>query len=239
MKLKCALVMVVVALMSVSVHAEGDKGGEGKEGRRGPGGSGPGGMIEKLQKAAGDLNLSADQKTKLEAAIQSAKDDAKKIMEEGKASGDRKATMEAMREVMQELHEQVGAILTAEQKEKLRSAMGGRPGMMGGAMLERFKHALSQLNLSEEQKEKIKEIFAASHEQIEALKKDGEGEKGEKLKAIFEETREQVLAVLTPEQQAKLKEMREQRGGPGGGRGHRHGGGEEDSGAGKDKGGEK
>lgn len=64
-----------------------------------------------------------------------------------------------------------------------------------------------QLGLSAEQKAKVAEIIKAQREQMQALAPEERREKG---RAIMQETRKSINAVLTPEQQAKWKEMQPQ-----------------------------
>ena len=70
----------------------------------------------------------------------------------------------------------------------------------------------SQLNLTDDQKAKIKEILESRRSQLSALKEDtslNPEQKREKMKTIMETTDEQINQVLTPEQQQKYKEMKE------------------------------
>ena len=74
------------------------------------------------------------------------------------------------------------------------SAFAYGPGHKGGAhMVERLE---KKLELSEAQSTQLKAIFQ---------------EQGEKMKALHEETQSKMNQVLTPAQQEKLAEMKEQR----------------------------
>ncbi|WP_303761367.1 Spy/CpxP family protein refolding chaperone [Alcanivorax jadensis] len=74
------------------------------------------------------------------------------------------------------------------------SAFAYGPGHKGGEhMVERLE---KKLELSEEQSTQLKAIFQ---------------EQGEKMKALHEETQTKMNTVLTPAQQEKLAEMKEQR----------------------------
>jgi len=72
---------------------------------------------------------------------------------------------------------------------------------------ERFKAALEQLDLTPEQKEKIKAIVAQAKEKLEALKGQTV-EQGER-RQILQEARKEIVAQLTPEQKKKLREILE------------------------------
>ena len=72
------------------------------------------------------------------------------------------------------------------------------------------------LNLTDEQKEKIKAIRDDAQQQIKAMKKDSslsDEAKQQKMKVIRKDIRRQVWGVMTPEQQkqwaAEQRELRE------------------------------
>jgi len=78
--------------------------------------------------------------------------------------------------------------------------------------LARMKDALS---LSDDQVTKLKAIFEDQKAQLDPIWKDtslSKEQKREKSKPIVESTKAKVDAVLTPEQQAKLKELRKKHG---------------------------
>lgn len=102
----------------------------------------------------------------------------------------------------------------------------GPRGPRGGQMVERMAE---ELGLSAEQTAKVKAIHEAARPQMEAIRNDASlsrEQKREKSQAIQKDTEAKVDAVLTPEQQAKAKEMRaklrermKERRGPKGGEG--------------------
>lgn len=68
-----------------------------------------------------------------------------------------------------------------------------------------------KLNLTDEQRTKLKPILQDQSEQLKAVHDDtslSPDQRTAKMKAIHASFRDQVNAVLTPEQQAKLKEMK-------------------------------
>jgi len=72
-----------------------------------------------------------------------------------------------------------------------------------------------KLNLTDEQSAKLKPIFQNQAEQLKAVRDDtslSPEQKTAKKKAIHESFHEQINAVLTPEQQAKFKEMKHEGG---------------------------
>jgi len=67
------------------------------------------------------------------------------------------------------------------------------------------------LNLTDDQKAKLKPILQDQEQQVKAVNNDTsltEEQKTAKKKALHESFHEQLNAVLTPEQQAKLKQMK-------------------------------
>jgi len=74
-----------------------------------------------------------------------------------------------------------------------------------GEALERFKSALEQINLSADQKEKIKAIFTRARSKLQAVKGES-GPKGE-AREILQQARKEIIAVLDEPQRAKLKEI--------------------------------
>jgi periplasmic protein CpxP/Spy len=70
-----------------------------------------------------------------------------------------------------------------------------------------------KLNLTDDQKAKIKPVFQDQMQQMKAVREDSslsEEQRRAKMKSIHESFHDQVNAVLTPEQQAKFKEMRQE-----------------------------
>jgi Spy/CpxP family protein refolding chaperone len=97
---------------------------------------------------------------------------------------------------------------------------GGRGGFSPEAQLDRMS---KELNLTDDQKTKIKPILEDGRKQMEALRDDTASSRDDKI-AKMQEIRkgqdEKIKAVLTDEQKKKFDEMRKQ--GPGGRRGEGH-----------------
>jgi Spy/CpxP family protein refolding chaperone len=70
-----------------------------------------------------------------------------------------------------------------------------------------------KLNLSDDQKAKIKPILQDHMDQMKAVQADrslSEDQKRAKIKSIHDSFHDRINAVLTPEQQAKLKQIRQE-----------------------------
>lgn len=80
-----------------------------------------------------------------------------------------------------------------------------------GESAEQHLQMLSEkLNLTDEQKAKLKPILQDQMQQMKAVREDSslsEDQKRAKMKSIHESLHDQINAVLTPEQQAKFKQM--------------------------------
>jgi Spy/CpxP family protein refolding chaperone len=88
----------------------------------------------------------------------------------------------------------------------------GRAGQRGQA-IERLKAALEKLDLTADQKTRIDAILAETRTKLQALrgeaKTEGKDQGREEVKAIIKDARKQIAAVLTPEQKAKWKQMKD------------------------------
>jgi periplasmic protein CpxP/Spy len=83
-------------------------------------------------------------------------------------------------------------------------------------------HMSRMLNLTDDQKAKIKPILEDSTKQMQQLRQDtslSEQDRHAKMRSIKENTHTQIRQVLTPEQQAKMDEMQKQHEGMGKGKG--------------------
>jgi Spy/CpxP family protein refolding chaperone len=97
---------------------------------------------------------------------------------------------------------------------------GPHEGMRKGPRGDRLKMLAEKLGLTEDQKAKIKPIVEDEMQAGKAVRDDAslsKEAKQEKMEEIRKTHRAQIRALLTPEQQAKLDELKEEMGrGPGG-----------------------
>lgn len=105
-----------------------------------------------------------------------------------------------------------------------------RPGGPGGRMSpeERLKVMTEKLGLSAEQQEKVKAVYEKYGPQMKELMSKGRENLTEqdrsKMQELMKSQNGEINAILTPEQQEKMKELHPQ--GPGGHKGGKHGPGE-------------
>jgi Spy/CpxP family protein refolding chaperone len=139
---------------------------------------------------------------------------------------DKRARIQALN---QSMRQQFLTVLTPEQQQAMQNRINGRrgggPGGAGpggpGGRGPRGRGpggpgAFAGLGLSTDQQAKLQAIHQGNKGQIDAVRNDSslpQEQREAKIKSIFDSTRQQTLAILTPEQQQKLREGR--RGGPG------------------------
>jgi Spy/CpxP family protein refolding chaperone len=89
-------------------------------------------------------------------------------------------------------------------------------GLARGGPRDRFEQMADRLQLNDDQKTKVQQIFSDTREQLRALRRESEP----KMDEIRRQADERLRQVLTPEQWQKFQsargEMRERRGGHGG-----------------------
>ncbi len=84
-----------------------------------------------------------------------------------------------------------------------------------------FERMAQELNLTDQQKTQIQNIFQTQRQQAQAIRQDASltpEQRQDKLKQLRESTHQQITGVLTPEQQQKFQQLRAQHQGMGRGR---------------------
>ena len=193
----------------------------------------PGQLIDTFRNLAKDLNLSDEQKTKVEAALKTAGEEWKSLQADLE-SMDPKDRREKVRGLLEKLRTDVEASLNEEQLQALKKKMselrpggqrpvgeGNGPAPRPGQLFERFHENLSKLGITDEQKTKIDSILADTKKQFEEIRDDlmnGDQAAREKMGELMGDMRRQVGEILTQEQRDKLRELMPQPGpgGPGG-----------------------
>ena len=174
----------------------------------------PGQALKAARERLDQLNLTDDQKKKIDEIYKDAADELKNA-----DKGDR----QAMGKIMRDLREKVGGVLTEEQKTKLQQMRGG-PGGGPGSPIDRLQGALDKADLSDDQKAKLKPVLEEARKKFTELR--GQVQNGdreamrEKFKATMDDLRDKLKEILTPEQADKVKAAMEAGGPrPGGGPG--------------------
>lgn len=175
------------------------------------------------------LNLSADQQTKLKAMRDDFKTQADALKAQTLTEDDRRTKM-------QDLHrrqkEQLDAILTPDQKQQMetwraehKGQLNDRKNGVGDSTWRKGKenrtrdgaHLKKELNLSTEQQAKLKEIRTGFKKEAETLRNDKaltKEQKHTKMQELRKDQQAQMKTVLTKEQQEKMQSLRKERKSP-------------------------
>jgi Spy/CpxP family protein refolding chaperone len=113
-----------------------------------------------------------------------------------------------------------GLMLVGQTSHALQTATAPQEhGAMGGSTMgpmtpeNRLKMLTEKLNLTEDQQAKLKPILEDQSKQIKAIHDDASlapADRQAKMKEVHESSTEKINAVLTPDQQAKWKQMRQE-----------------------------
>ncbi len=182
-------------------------------------------ILQRIKQSLEDVKLSPEQQTKIDSLLDKARQDAMDMIEELRQS-DPQARRERLRQFLTDLHDQVKGVLNEEQaaeferkveqlRERIRGALQGagatsRPAAGIGMAFQRLRDALGQLDLSEDQKQQVKQLVTDTGQKLQELRDQAQGDaqalRG-KFQGIMRELRQQLQSVLTPEQQDKLREL--------------------------------
>src|SRR5688500_14402229 len=181
-------------------------------------GTAPGLMLDRARAAVDELQLTPEQKTKVDAIFKEARaelDGLKTQLE----SMDLRERMAEAREFFEGVRADLAFVLTPEQRqqmqqklEQLRQNAAGGAGAMPppGILAERLREALPQLKLSDEQAQRAKALFDDVRPRADALRQQietGDADARQKARELSEETRQKLREILTPQQQEQLRQM--------------------------------
>lgn len=166
-----------------------------------------------LQRIAKHLGLTQQQVEQIARIAKQYYGDVKAVMQSDipkEQKKDRGATLK------RQASEAVTAILTPEQREK-----AAKMRLVERLLSPRAAHkagmfwALKQLDLTEAQRTQIKGILQQAREKANAVRADtalDDAAKRARLLELKKQTTDQVISVLTPEQQEKLKQLKQKQG---------------------------
>ena len=204
-----ALAATVVLCAAVPGSAQERERGPGR-GRGGFGGPMQVSMAQLLQveKVQQELKLSDEQKQQAE---QIADDLRSKAREAFQGGGPGQEAFAQMREASQQADQKVAELLKDEQSKRLEEI---RLQVAGPSILAFDRELAQKLNVTQDQRQKAREILEAQGEKTREAFQNAEGEgrerfeaAREKIEQIRKETDEQLVAVLTDEQKQQWKEM--------------------------------
>ena len=124
--------------------------------------------------------------------------------------------MKKVKAVKQSTREEINKILTPEQQCKLTDIKSDAKHRAGENMNERMQRRVEnmseRLDLTDEQKKQIEPILEKEMNDMSSVRNDESlsmEQKAEKIKEINKVSREEINKILTPEQQAKMNEMKQ------------------------------
>jgi len=164
-----------------------------------------------LRELSEKLNLTDEQKAAIRPILVSEAGDIKAVRQDSSQSAEQKQAK--IQEIRDKGREKINAILTPEQQKKF-AEMKGPEGRGRDEVQNRLAMLSERLNLTDEQKTAIKPILAAEANDIKAVTQDkslSREQKQSKIAAIRETSSKEINKVLTPEQQAKLADLKKER----------------------------
>ncbi|MBS1714245.1 MAG: hypothetical protein JST30_07895 [Armatimonadetes bacterium] len=200
---------LAVAAMIGAAALSMAQGGGGRGMRMGgPGGGGPTMLLmrEDVQK---EIKLTSEQKSKLDEMRQAMQEKMREMFQNGGGGGDREAMMAEMQKMRAESDKQTNAVLTADQQKRLKELWIQREGARSITNADVQK----DLNMTDDQKAKVKEIMAAQAEAQQGLMEKMRNQEidRDEMRTIMtknqETLKEKLNGVLTDEQKAQLKKM--------------------------------
>ncbi len=204
------LVLGIGLLAAPLAQAQRPGGGGFGGGGFGGGGFGGGGNIVSQEVVQKELGLSTEQVDKLKIITEESQKQMRDLFGARPAEGeDREKAREAMREKMtaaaKEITSKVEAVLTPEQKKRLKEIQIQSQGTRALTSEEVVK----ALNITEEQKKKIEEIREANRPQFgRGGQGGGERPSFERFQEQQKETEAKIMEVLTAEQKTSFEAMK-------------------------------
>lgn len=205
------IAVTAVTVMAVASFAQGGGGGGRGQGRGGFGQmqDPSGAFLVNREDVQGEIKLTADQKSKLDAIRQAQREKMREAFQNGGGGGDREAMMAAMQKMQAENTKETMAVLTDEQKKRLKELAIQRMGNSAITNADLQK----ELGVTDDQKAKIKELQDKQAAAQRAL-----GEKMQNQEIDMQQMRESMTKnteimntelgkIMTADQKAKLATM--------------------------------
>ncbi|HEX4055966.1 MAG TPA: deiodinase-like protein [Tepidisphaeraceae bacterium] len=178
--------------------------------------SGPLFIVERLRRAVSQLDLTDEQKTKVNEIFDQASQQAQELSQslENISPSERYQKMGAF---VRGLRQQLAAVLTDAQLSVLRRSLGpgptSRPGggdFPGGGMLENFQQAVAKLDLSPDQQQQIKEIMESFLQKARALRDNAGDDVQAQMQKLRQNLRNKLQSILTSDQMQTLMQTLQQ-----------------------------
>lgn len=208
------MAVMAIAVIAVSSFAQGGGGGRG-QGRGGQFGRGMGmqdangTFLLNRDDVMGELKLSTEQKTKLEAIRTAQRDKMREAFQGGGGGGDREAMMAAMQKMQAESAKETLAVLNADQVKRLKELAIQRMGT--GAIMN--ADIQKELGVTDAQKAQIKDLQDKQQAANQALMEKMRNQEldRDQFQASMQKNREvmntELAKIITADQKAKLTAM--------------------------------
>ena len=161
-------------------------------------------LRERMQETARELNLTDEQKEKLQAIIRAQMVKLRELRQDTSLSQAEKA--EKFKALREDIVAEAKKVLTPEQFEKWKAKQGQLAGGAGERPLAKLEGVIKDLNLTDAQKEKLKPLYQEQTEKLRELYQDTSlsiPEKLAKVKAMNKEIAPKLKKVMDAEQYAK------------------------------------
>jgi hypothetical protein len=180
---------------------------------------GGGFMLDRLRQIIADLHVSPEQQTKIDATLDKARTDMRDMIEELRQA-DPQTRRQRIQQFRSKLSEDISSILNSDQVKEFQEKIGELRQQAGGAstqpanriaaMSQRLRAALDQIDLSDDQKTKVKQTLDDARQRLEDLRAEVQSDPTqarEKFQTITQDLRQQLRGILTPDQQQKLRSI--------------------------------
>ena len=204
MKMNKQTWIALAAVVSTVTLPPAAQSAERSEAARPAGGERLAALRERMQETARELDLTPEQREKLTSIVRERLEKLRELHQDNSLSPQQKR--EKFQAAREEIAAEVKKVLTPEQFEKWEARRGQPAREVAQRPLARLEGAIKELNLTEEQKEKLRPIYREQMEKLRELRQDtslSPQQKRERFQAAREELTAEVKKVLTPEQLGK------------------------------------
>ncbi|HVT89200.1 MAG TPA: deiodinase-like protein [Tepidisphaeraceae bacterium] len=171
-------------------------------------------LIEQINTALADINLTSEQRTKIDAILTSTRQEARGMAQQLQQA-DPPTRRGMTRQLATRAREKIVAILTPDQAKQFEAkfqsqltAAATQPAPIGQA-IERLYDVLQRVDLDEQQKKQIEELFAKTRQEMTQLRLNppGDGSMPQRSQMMVQQLRQQLASILSLQQQQRMREV--------------------------------
>lgn len=177
-------------------------------------------LFERFRQTLDELKLTDQQQAKINALLDQTRARAKELQQEfEKTQPEVRHRFEQFRELLQQTRRQISEQLDETQRklfdEKLPAAPPASQPASQPAFGERFREAVEKLDLTDQQKQQVRDLFAQQHQKMQELRQQartGADQAREQFRQLMQETREKLQSILSDQQLQQLRQsLRQER----------------------------